>query len=800
MSLLPALRLFAFIMTPSIAHAVVGRPGPTVEITDPAHGLPTAVEAITVSLRLDGLDPSRDYRLLLNGETASLDFPGTTTEHTIGGDILPADGFAMPQDALDDILHADYAYPEWVDDSSRLYRPLHVELIEEGIGGEADAIVAADRILITDIRRLNHATYASPAFVDRELTQPDAFAIQLTSDAVANFLPELALAQRPHTRIAPFEGRAADFIERRPGPVRAMASERCTTVNRLEELDLGVEYELWRVGVQAAVLLLPDCHDVDAILEDKCIVDNADVSFCATPTGPGAVTELQVGDPASLEIETQDDWLLSAWSTGEIQAWATQGFATYVKWSPSEELGLEGTLLAEATQWAFAEGEHDCIDMPYQSDVAEILDAVILQPGPTVPERTDALTARHSALTSTGEVELYGLCAEPFLDDASDDRTDIVAFTHGVQSRVNKTILGAWRQNAPSNMELHLLIEDALSFSNVGLREDGAFVSLEAPMDDIVEREMGLDYMPDASVAEPYGIRWTLASKAMPVGGRGTPFVDHLEMRSGLPTFTGAWIPDGLSPVDAPEEGTPFDLSIVVGLHVLNQTLAAAASTELLRMDLTGAGLTYAHLDACDALPADIDCADDVVMTGKGLSAWIPELNALGTTPLRILLEPTLAPTITMQDNHILSADDDWPWREEGPGRRLFLNVGQMQMRIVPADDLTKPVLIVNVDIFDPELQVDLNVSDAQLDVQASPTELDIRVHEHGFDAPPAGDALRLAVRPLVDSFVLPGIESALESIPAPEVAHLPAGDGLTQEVIGQERIHDQLWWFLALD
>ncbi len=47
-----------------------------------------------------------------------------------------------------------------------------------------------------------------------------------------------------------------------------------------------------------------------------------------------------------------------------------------------------------------------------------------------------------------------------------------------------------------------------------------------------------------------------------------------------------------------------------------------------------------------------------------------------------------------------------------------------------------------------------------------------------------------------VDSRMVTGIESIL----VPEVAHLPAGDGLVQEVIGQERSHVQLRWCLTLE
>jgi len=800
MSLFQSLRLLSFIIVPSSAHAVVGRPGPTVQIIDPEHGRPTSAETITVALRLDGLDASRDYRLMLNGEVASADFDGTATEWTIGGEILPERGFAMPQEGLSVLFHGDYAYPGWVDDSSRLYRPLHVELVETGAGGEEDAIVAADRILITDLRRLRHAAYAAPEFVDRDVIQTDAIGIQLTSDAVADFLPALVLEHRPHRSIAPFETRASDFIASGEGLVSSMSSERCTTVSDLDVIELGSDYEMWRLGMQAAVLLLPDCHDIDALLEDKCVVDNGDVAFCAEPSEAGIVTELEVGGPESLEIETQDDWLLSAWSTGEIDALASQGFMTRVKWSPSESLGPAARSLAEATQMWFPEGEHDCIDMPYQASGTEILDSVHLLPDPASTDRTLARTTRPSHFTSDGELELSGLCAESFLDDAPDDRADIVAFQRGVKKRINGTIQTAWREGARSNMELHLLIEDALSFANVGRRESGDHVSLTAPIADVVERELGPDFVPDASVTDPYGIRWELGSKAVAVEGIGTPFVDHLEMRSLLPTFTGAWVPDALSALDAPDEGTPYDLSLVVGLHLLNQTLAAAASTELLRMELTEAGLTYAHLDACGALPAGVDCADPVLMTGNGLSPWIPQLGHLGSTPLRIMLEPTLAPTITMQDNHILAFDDEWQFLEEGPGRRLFLNVGQVQLSIAPVAHPTNPVLIVDIDIFDPNLNVDLAVSDSRLEVEAFPTELDIRVHEHGLEATPAEDELRLAVRPLVDLYVLPGIESALESIPVPEIANLPAGVGLGQEIIAEERIHDQLWWFLALE
>ena len=771
----------------------------SVSILWPIHGQEVAAEGVPVRVDVRGLTAGETYRARVNGELVS-EFVAPSPKMTpdFGIEMLPPHGVAALATDLDADGHGGYAYPGWADDSMRLFRPVAVELVHVRTDGSTRS-VARDRVLVRDFRQLSTLTHATPALVSLEAELNDALSIQLSAGAIETHLGALALEQRPHTGVTPLEDQVEVLLGARGRPISELDGTYCTPVSNLDVVSPWDEpiVRAWRTVLHTAATAA--CTNAGL----SCGVYRRNTDFCARPVGPARLTDLALPGPEGMWVEAGTDHLQVQWVPEVGTAGAvTQRFETWLEWNPDlvpeEVIDLALSTVTDdrvTLDLAFPAGHHDCVDMALPVADVGFGENVAVSPG-TDARRTDVRTAGGLQVRSGATLVPEDLCAEPFLDAPPRTGTGgtMTDLSSGVGTAVRSVLADAWTTGWPGDSELHLLLEDALHFSNIGLRSEGPF-ALDLVHRTIDERRDGLPFPGHHRLEDHYGLRWTTASTARPlVPVIGSP-MEVLAIRSPTPWWFGDWTTGHWAGDHAPVPGTPFDASIALPLFVLNQALAAAATEGGLDRTLAPSALTPTALGTC--VGASSGCAVPLASTGTGLSAWIPKLGELGDTPLTVSIRHTLPPTVNLLANELIESNDTWDFLGEESLPRLLLHVGQVQ--VVFTDDAGTEVLVVDTDVFDPTLEVALGTSDGWLQASVAHGEWTAETHSTTLSDVPVRATLLTAMSGLMGGVVIPDVLSVIEGVAVPEVADLPGGSGRDQTEVGVVRTRDQLWWFLEL-
>ena len=769
-------------------------------IVSPNHGMDVDVNALSADVAINGLTPGQRYRLYINGELdhESICTTAGTFADSVGVAILPEDSLAVgPDIILDD--HPGYVYSTWSDDSARLFRPLRVELMVETPSGWQQA--ARDRVLLTDMRAFDRDSSTIARTVTPGTPLPSVSS-QLTGAAIRREVGGLMLEQRPLPDMEPLENRVANTVVGDGLPVDTLSGEYCTPLDQLTVVKDEVQSQtaLFRNAIRAGVTTLHATFP--AVDPDHRLQANLDnFVLCVEPTDAARITALDLPEVDAIDVESGTDATDVTWITAEpFVGTFDQALSGRVYWSADGLSGVVMDIFAHfgvALAMPVAEGSLDCLDMPVGSlTPVTFTERVFIEPD------ASGMLSDVSASGLLDVDEMIGAasswtCAEPMLN-VGGAHADVGDLLTDVEKAARRVLWENWMEGGTSDREAHRLLEDSLSWNEVGVRGPiDPRVTLGHQFTTITER---LDSASPAAVPTDHsGVLWRGYSVASVVSPARGSFSWMLAQTPDLRINEGDTVPDSLTGELSDDGGTTYDLAISVSLDTFNQMLAEAGTSEALNPTVDAADLTPWMLGLC-LWATDDGCTTPLPATGKGLSAWIPELAELDDTPLRLRFQQTLPPTLTFNGNHSITVADKYEMDEDTGNPLLLFHMGQAQLVIETDTASPIEVLVVNVDVFDPEASITLGESDGWLEAEFATGEFRAETLRTGLSTMPETSALTAALHTLVQHMLVSPAAVIVEEVPMPELADLPRAEDFAHTVIGQAHHDGQVEWFLTLD